>query len=122
MNNELDAAARALGESLRQANAVQTYVQARADCDADAALVAQEAHMQTVYETLLARQQAGEQLTHQEVDAFYALRDQIQSTPRISARDTALADVKRLFVDAGSAINSQLGVDFTKLALATPEA
>jgi len=122
MSDELEAAARALGESLRQADAVRAYLQARADCEADAELVALEGHLQAVYETLVARQQAGEQLTREEVEGFYALRDQVQAAPRIRARDTALADVKRLFADAATAITNQLGVDFTNLALATPEA
>lgn len=122
MDDELYAAARALGEVLRQADAVQIYLRARADCEADAALVAQEAHVQAVYEELVARQRAGEDLPREEVERFYALRQRVQSAPRIRARDTALTDVKRLFVEAGTAITNQLGVDFTELALATPEA
>jgi len=122
MNDEIEAAARALGEALHEADVVQAYLQARADREADTELAALEGHLQAVYETLVARQRSGEQLTREEVDGFYALRDQVQAAPRIRARDAALADVKRLFADAATAISNQLGVDFTNLALATPQA
>jgi len=121
MNPELLEAARSLGETLNQAKAVQAYLQAKSEAEADPECASQEAQMWEIYHALLARQENGEQLTQPEVQEFYALRNQARSHRLVQARDTALAQVKGLFADAGSEITGQLGVDFTSLALAALE-
>jgi len=121
MNPELLEAARALGATLNQAKAVQTYLQAKAEAEASPEASSLEIHMMEVYQALITRQQAGEQLAQSEVQEFYALRNQAQSHPLIQARDAALSQVKSLFAEAGTEITNQLGVDFTALALATLE-
>jgi cell fate (sporulation/competence/biofilm development) regulator YlbF (YheA/YmcA/DUF963 family) len=120
MNTELSAAARDLGAALRQADTVETYVAERAECAADADLAAQEERLLVIYQALIARQNAGEQLEEGEVQDYYALREQVQASPLVMERETALAGVKRLFVDAGAVLSNQLGLDFTDLALAGP--
>jgi cell fate (sporulation/competence/biofilm development) regulator YlbF (YheA/YmcA/DUF963 family) len=121
INQELLEAAQALGAALRQAGTVQDYLAACADCAADADLVTQEERLLAVYQALAARQRAGEQLAEEEVQEYYALRAQVQASPQVMTRETALAGVKRLFVDAGAVLSNQLGLDFTELALASPE-
>ena len=120
MNIELSAAARALSAALRQADAVRTYLAAQAKCAADANLAAQEERLLAVYQTLIARQGTGEQLAEEEVRDYYALRGQVQASRLVMTRETALAGVKRLFVDAGAVLSNELGLDFTELALAGP--
>jgi len=121
MNPELLEAARSLGETLNQAKAVQAYLQAKAEAEADPECASLEAHMWEIYHALIARQENGEQLTQPEVQEFYALQNQARSHRLVQARDAALAQVKSLFADAGSEITGQLGVDFTSLALAALE-
>jgi len=121
MNPELLESARALGATLNQAKSVQAYLQAKTEAEANTESASLEAHMLDVYQTLTTRQQNGEQLTQSEVQEFYALRNQVQSHPLIQTRDTALAQVKSVFAEAGTEITNQLGVDFTALALAALE-
>ncbi len=118
MTPELLESARALGTALRESPAVQAYLKAKAEAESNPEAASLEAHMLEVYQTLLARQQKGEQLTQSEVQEFYALRNQVQYHPLIKARDAALAQVKVVFAEAGTEITNLLGVDFTALALA----
>lgn len=118
MKTELLESARELGTALSESRTVQSYLKAKAEAQNDPEAAALEAHMLEVYQALITRQQNGEQLTQPEVQEFYKLRNQVQVHPLIKARDSALAQVKALFAEAGAEITNQLGVDFPTLALA----
>lgn len=112
----LHEAARALGQALRADSGVSAYLEARARCDADASAVDLERRLASLYEELLARQQAGETLSPDERMAFFNLRRQVQTHPNIVARDEALAQIKPILADAAAEISAALEVDYTALA------
>jgi cell fate (sporulation/competence/biofilm development) regulator YlbF (YheA/YmcA/DUF963 family) len=121
MKTELLESARLLGTALSESRAAQSYLQAKAGAENDPEAASMEAHMLDVYQALITRQQNGEQLSQPEVQEFYALRNQVQYHPLIKVRDSALAQLKTLFAEAGTEITSQLGVDFPTMALAALE-
>ena len=118
MNPELLKAARDLGENLHQSEPVEAYLRAKVVVEADLQLAERERYLLSVFHTLVQRQQGGEQLTNQEVQEYNQLRGDLQRNPLIQARDSALGTLKSLFSSAGNEITNQLGMDFTKLALA----
>lgn len=119
LSDELRDAAESLGRTLRATDVVQTYLEAQERLEADPEARSLEARLQGLYQHLLARQQAGEELSQDEVDEFYALRGQVQSHPLIAGRNFALSQLKRYFADVALDLGSQLGADFTTLARAT---
>ncbi|MBN1667031.1 MAG: YlbF family regulator [Anaerolineales bacterium] len=119
MNAELLKTAQQLGQIFHQSKAVQTYLKAASALEDDPELSQREAHLLAMYQALAARQHAGEDLSHQEIQDFYTLRDEVQKNPLIRARDNTLGAVKSMFSAAGTEISNQLGVDFPSLALAT---
>lgn len=114
---ELTQAAQAFGQSLRTAPAVQEYLKAQQALLADAEARDLDERTQKLYEELVARQQAGEQLPRAEVDAFYALNRQARAHPLIAERDAALQMVKSTFVNVGEDLSITLGFDYTDLAV-----
>ena len=114
--DELKQAAEKLGRSLGGTDVVQTYLQAQACLEADPEARSLEGRFQGLYQSLLARQQAGEELGQDEVEEFYTLRSQAQSHPLIAERDFAMSQLKRYFADVALDLGSQLGVDYTTLA------
>ncbi|MGQ9490398.1 MAG: YlbF family regulator [Anaerolineae bacterium] len=112
----LHEAAHALGQALRAGSDVSAYLEARARCDADASAVDLERRLASLYEELIARQQAGETLSQEARTAFYNLRRQVQTHPNIVARDEALAQIKPILADAAAEISAILEVDYTALA------
>jgi len=119
LSEELKQAAQALGQSLRATDVVQAYLDAQARLQADPQAASLEERFQKLYQDLMARQQAGEQLTRAEVDEFYALRSQAQSHPLIAERDFALSQVKSYLAKVALDLSQQSGVDYTTLAGAT---
>jgi len=119
LSDELKQAAQALGQSLRATDVVQTYLDAQARLQADPQAASLEERFQKLYQDLLARQQAGEQLAQAEVDEFYALRNQAQRHPLIAGRDFALSQVKSYLAEVALDLSQQAGVDYTTLARAT---
>ena len=112
----LHEAARTLGEALRTDNYVSAYREANARAEADAAATGLEQQLASLYEDLLARQQAGETLSQEQRTAFYSLRRQVQTQPSLVARDEALAQLKPVFADLAGEISATLEVDYTALA------
>lgn len=119
LSEELKQAAQALGESLRATEAMQAYLAAQACLRADPEASSLEDRFLQLYHSLLARQQAGEELTQAEVDEFYALRSQMQRHPLIAERDAALTLLRSTFAVAGLELSNELGLDFTALAQET---
>ncbi|GAB4569861.1 MAG: hypothetical protein Kow0077_03040 [Anaerolineae bacterium] len=114
--NELKEAAQELGRVLREHEAVERFHQAMQAVNQDEAAAALEREVLTQYETLVTRQQNGERLAREEVDAFYALNRQLQSHPLVAERTAALSDVKVYFVDVGERLSGALGVRYPELA------
>ena len=119
LTEELRTAARALGEALHVSEAVQRYLNARADCEADPEAVDLEKRLLALYEELTTRQQRGELLQRSEIEAFNALRRQMYAHPRIAGREAAMTLVKPYFAEIADEINLPLGVEFGALAQAT---
>ncbi|MGC8782530.1 MAG: YlbF family regulator [Anaerolineae bacterium] len=109
-------AARTLGQALAADDYVSAYREARARAEADATATGLEQRLATLYEELLARQQAGETLSQEQRTAFYDLRRQVQTQPSLIARDEALAQLKPVLADLAAEISMILEVDYTALA------
>jgi cell fate (sporulation/competence/biofilm development) regulator YlbF (YheA/YmcA/DUF963 family) len=116
LSEELIAAAQALGRSLRATREAQAYFEAQARLQLDPEAGPLDERLSSLYEELTARQRAGEQLAETEVDKFYALRNQVQSQPLITARDSALSQLKSYLAQAAADLSNNLGVDYTALA------
>lgn len=116
LTEEIKSAARQLGQSLRQDSYIRTYLSAVQEIQNDSDASALEKKMYDVYESLIARQQAGEQLSREETRDFYDLRQQVQSHPLISKRDNTLRLVKPYLNQVAEEIGFLLGVDYTALA------
>lgn len=112
---EIREAAEALGEALAMSDVVQQYLQAQARLEADPEAKALEERFQALYQDLLARQQAGEELPQNEVQGFYALRFEVQQHPLIAERDFALSQLKGYFADVAFELSTWLGVDYTAM-------
>lgn len=113
------AAAGELGAALRAEPGVQAFLQAEAAVQADAHLSSLEEQANRRYSELTGRQAAGEYLSQQEINAYYALRDQLVRSPLVAQREARRKEMKSLCEGAGSALSSVLTLDYT--ALAAPE-
>lgn len=113
---EIRQAAVALGDALAAADEVRAYLQAQTRLEADPEACALEAPFHDLYQDLLARQQAGEELPPEKVQAFYALRLEVQRHPLIAGRDLALGRLKGFLADVALDLSTQLGADYTRLA------
>ena len=114
-------AARSLGRALRADPNVQAYLQVQARLQADSEASALEKRLYSLYEELVARQQAGDDLSPVELEAFYTLRRQVQTHPGIAEREATLRLLKPYFADVADELNVVLGVDFTALAQITDD-
>lgn len=116
LTEEIRIAARQLGQSLRQEDYIRAYLDALNECQADPEASALEKKMYEVYEALIARQQAGEQLSQEEIRSFNELRRQVQANPLISRRNNMLNLAKPYLSQIADEISFPLGVDYTALA------
>ena len=114
---EILQAARALGAALKNTPEMQAFEQANAAARADAQVNALEAEVLALYNTLIARQQAGQVLAQHEVNHYYKMRDDLVRHALIVERDACLKDVKALFESAGGALSGVLTMDYTALVL-----
>ena len=110
-------AAQVLGAALKNTPEMQAFEQANAAARADAQVNALEADVLALYNTLIARQQAGQVLAQYDLNRYYKMRDELVRHPLIEARDVRMKDVKALFETAGGAISSVLTMDYTALVL-----
>lgn len=116
LNEEIKAAARQLGQSLRQYDYVRSYLDAFEEIQADPEASAMEEKMYDLYEALIARQQAGEILDREDTRLFYELRQQVQNHPLISKRNDMLRLAKPYLSQVADEISFLLGVDYAVLA------
>lgn len=118
LTEELNTAARKLGETLRTRDVVHKYLKVLADCEADPETADLEKGMTIMYNDLLARQQRGEELQRSEIDEFNALKGKVYRLPLIVEREAALTPVKGYFAEIAGEIDLSLGVEFSTLAQA----
>lgn len=114
--NEVMLAVQRLGSLLNQNETVQAYKQARQMVDQEPLVRELETELYQMYGNLLRRQQAGENLTKEEINAFNELRQKVFTHPLISERETRLTPLKALFAEVAIEISTPLGVDYTILA------
>ncbi len=113
---EIQDAAKQLGEALRQDDIVREYLQAREDASNDPEASALEKRMQETYNGLIARQQAGEGLNQANTSAFCEIRREAQSHPLVSKRNDMLRLIRPCLNQVAEEISLILGVDYTVLA------
>lgn len=116
ISEDIKTAARLLGKSLREDETLRPYYAAliRYQADEEARLL--EEQLYTTYYSLLARQQAGEILSHEETQAFYDLRRKVQTHPLIAQRENELRLIKPYLAEVADEISAVLGMDYTVLA------
>jgi cell fate (sporulation/competence/biofilm development) regulator YlbF (YheA/YmcA/DUF963 family) len=117
LSPELEQAAQDFGLALRQHEAIQPVLQAVADLAADAEAAELDERFETVRANLVARQRAGEDLPADEVQAFYALREEVVGNSLVEQRDHALTMAKGYLANVGADFNRALGLDFVTIAL-----
>ena len=116
LTEEIQAAARHLGQCLRKDTHVGAYLQALEASQTDTEASALEKQMYDEYESLIARQQAGEMLTYEDRHTFYDFRHQVQNHPLITRRDRTHRQIKPYLSEIAQEISFVLGVDYTALA------
>lgn len=117
LSHELKEAARSFGESLREDEVVQNYLAAGEAVQADTEARELDERSQAMYDGLVERQTAGEQLAREEVRAYQELNRQAQSHPLIAEREANLSFVKTYFVNVALDLSRELGVEYTALAI-----
>jgi len=118
LTDELQNAARDLGEALRASSSVQAYLKAEAGCEADPEASELEKRLLALHQELLGRQQRGEALQRSEIGAYNVLKDRVHYNPRIQERDAALSEVKQTFTAIADELSFPLGIKFASLAKA----
>ncbi len=118
LTETLKNAALALGKSLRQDDFMRAYLEALEAFQADPEARRLEEQLYATYDALVARQQAGEQISREEIQQFQELRRQVQTHPLISKRENELRLIRPYLADIADEISALLGVDYTILARA----
>ena len=113
---EIQAAARHLGQCIRQDKFVQEYLDALEASQTDLEASALEKKMYEVYEGLIRCQQVCEQLDPEVARSFYELRQQVQTHPLITKRNDMHRLIRPYLSAIAEEINFPLGVDFAALA------
>lgn len=115
--DEIQQMAQTLGQSLHETPEVTAYLQAAQTVKDDPEAAALEEKLLGLYQRLANQERSGQELDQSELQEYYHLREQVRVNPMIAARDEQLQVVKSIFSDAGQAMTSILGVDFTVLSL-----
>ncbi len=116
LTEEIKDAARQLGQALHQDDYIHLYLDALEATRADPEISALEKKMYEVYEELIGRQQAGEELSQQDTSVFYELRRRVQAHPLISQRNDMLSSIRPYLNQIAGEISLVLGVDYAALA------
>jgi cell fate (sporulation/competence/biofilm development) regulator YlbF (YheA/YmcA/DUF963 family) len=114
---EIEDVAKQLGQALCQDDFIRLYLDALQESQKDPVAAELEKNMYRVYEALIRRQQAGEELSLEETQDFYELRHQVQGHPLIAKRNDNLRMIRPYLNQIAEEINFELGVDFTSLVL-----
>ncbi len=113
---EIQAATLRLVDSMKNDPTIQTYFQAKELVEMDAEASALENQLFSLYESLIRRQQRGEQLSEEDIQAFNSLRYQVRMHPLIAQRENALVEIKPYLAQIAQEISYALGIDYTTLA------
>jgi cell fate (sporulation/competence/biofilm development) regulator YlbF (YheA/YmcA/DUF963 family) len=116
LTEEIKAAARQLGQSLRQDDYVRAYLNAWKDAESDPEVSALEKKMHEVYEELIAYQQEGQGLGEGGTGAYLEIHREVQDHPLIAKRNDALRRVRPRLAAIADEISLALGVDYTRFA------
>lgn len=110
------AAAQALAQKLRESQPIDAFWQARARLEADDQARGLLAELQERQQTLALKQQAGGQITQEEIDALRRLQGDAQSNPIVGAYLEALQQAQAFLPEVNLTISELLGFDFGGLA------
>ena len=113
---EIQTAARQLGQALRQDDYLRAYINALEESQTDSEASTLEKKMYDEYKALIAREQAGETLTEEDIDSFSKLRQQVHHLPLIARNHEMLEMVRPLLAEIAKEISFALGVDYVALA------
>ena len=108
--------AQALGKSLREDDLMRAYFAALGEFQANLEAVELEQRLYRLYEVLITRQQAGEELSREDTQEFFELRSRVYAHPLISKRDEELRLIKPYLAEIADEMSAVLGVDYTALA------
>lgn len=113
---EIKTAALDLVEAMKQDTTIRRFLTAKEAVENDPQVSALEAQLIELYENLITRQQQGERLSEEEIQAFNSLRYQVRVHPLIAQRENALAQIKPYLAQISDEISYALGIDYTTLA------
>lgn len=113
---EIKLAALHLVEAMKNDATIQIYLSAQAAVQNDPQAEGLEKQLIELYENLIHRQQQGEKLSEEEIEAFNSLRYQVRVHPLIAQRESALAQIKPYLAQIADEISYVLGIDYTTLA------
>lgn len=109
-------AASVLGKSLHEDDFIHPYLNAVEKIRIDPEVSQLEEQLYDLYDALIARQQAGEQLSHEDMQPFNDLRRRVQTHPLIFKREEEFRLIKPYLAEVADEISASLGVDYTTLA------
>ena len=116
ITQEIQTAARQLGQCLSQDEYVRKYLDAVEEVHTNPEACALETKMYAEYERLIAREQGEEMPTYEDTREFYELRQQVQNHPLISKRDSMHRQIRPYLHQIAETISLVLGEDYVTLA------
>lgn len=116
LSQEIQTAARHLGQCMRQDDYIRKYLDALEESHTDTEASTLEKKMYDEYERLIAREQEGEILSYEDTRPFYELRQQVQDNPLISRRNRLHRQIRPYLNQIAEEISFVLGIDYTVLA------
>ncbi|MGB3717723.1 MAG: YlbF family regulator [Candidatus Promineifilaceae bacterium] len=117
LSDDVKQAAQRFGEAVRTNQTVEWYLQADAALQADRETRELDQRYQAMFESLAARQRAGEPLPQDELDTFYELQEQVREHSLMQDRNKKLAVAKGYLQHLGAEFNQKLGLDYVTLVL-----
>lgn len=113
---EIKTAALTLVKAMKTDQTIRLYLSAREMAENDPEASALENQLIELYERLIERQQQGEKLSEEEIEAFNSLRYRVRMHPLIIQRENALAQIKPYLAQVADEISYTLSIDYTLLA------
>ena len=108
-------AALKLGEALKASRTVLAFLDAQRELDADPEAAALKARLAEVYDSIIARQSAGQVIPSGEIDEYYALENQVHSRPSLSNQEARLDELKDLMSETNELLSNALGINLLDL-------
>lgn len=117
LTDDLQQAAQVFAEAVRANQTADRYLLADAALQADPEARDIDQRYQTMYESLVTRQRAGELLPQDELDTFYELQSQVREHHLLQDRNKKLAMAKGYLQHLGAEFDQKLGLDYITLVL-----